>query len=76
MKISKQIANLLFLTICVCFIMRIGKICGFSEEILKEVIKCLITVFFSFEVIIKLHFSIIKKGKKVIMNIDFFTKAN
>ena len=47
-----------------------------SEEILKEVIKYLITGFFSFEVIIKLHFSIIKKGKKVIMNIDFFTKAN
>ena len=46
------------------------------EEILKEVIKYLITGFFSFEVIIKLHFSIIKKGKKVIMNIDFFTKAN
>ena len=47
-----------------------------GQEILKEVIKYLITGFFSFEVIIKLHFSIIKKGKKVIMNIDFFTKAN
>lgn len=76
MKISKQIANLLFLAICICFIMRIGKVCGFSEGILKEVITSLITGFFGFEIIIKLHFSVVKKGKKVIINIDFFTKAN
>lgn len=73
MKISKHLAELLILTLCIGFIILIGNICGLSEEFLEKVA----LGFFSFEIIANLDISIERHGKrKWAFKLKFFTKTN